>query len=72
MSRVVVGLAYSAFGDLGAMTTCQSNDATYRRKTLVKKKIKNDASKTLGKWTKKHHDTLEFSKLNIESTCNNL
>jgi hypothetical protein len=31
MSQVVVGLAYSAFGDLGAMTACQSNDATYRR-----------------------------------------
>ena len=71
MSRVVVGLAYSAFGDLGAMTTCQSNDATYRRKTPVKK-MKNGASKTLGKWTKKHHDTLEFCKLNIGSTCNNL
>jgi hypothetical protein len=37
MSRVVVGLAYSASGDLGAMTTSQSNDATYRRKTPVKK-----------------------------------
>jgi hypothetical protein len=71
MSRVVVGLAYSAFGDLGAMTTYQSKDATYRRKTPVKK-MKNDASKTLGKWTKKHHDTLEFCKLNIGSTCNNL
>jgi hypothetical protein len=37
MSRVVVGLAYSAFGDLGAMTTCQLKDATCRRKTPVKK-----------------------------------
>jgi hypothetical protein len=37
MSQVVVGLAYSAFGDLGAMETCQSKDATYRRKTPVKK-----------------------------------
>jgi hypothetical protein len=37
MSRVVVGLAYSAFGDLGGMTTCQSNDATYRRKIPIKK-----------------------------------
>jgi hypothetical protein len=37
MSRVVVGLAYSAFGDLGATTTCQSSDATYRRKTPDKK-----------------------------------
>jgi hypothetical protein len=71
MSRVVVGLTYSAFEDLGATTTCQSNDATYRRKTLSRK-MKNDASKTLGKWTKKHHDTLEFCKLNIGSTCNNL
>jgi hypothetical protein len=71
MSRVVVGLAYSAFGDLGATTTCQSKDATYWRKTPVKKN-EEDASKTLGKWTKKHHDTLEFYKLNIGSTCNNL
>jgi hypothetical protein len=31
------GLAYSAFGDLGATTTCQLNDATYKRKTAVKK-----------------------------------
>jgi hypothetical protein len=37
MTRVVVGLAYSAFGDLGATTTCQLNDATYRRKTPIKK-----------------------------------
>jgi hypothetical protein len=37
MSQVVVGLAYSSFGDLGATTICQSNDATYRRKTPVKK-----------------------------------
>jgi hypothetical protein len=37
MSRVVVGLAYSTFGDLGAMETCQSKDATYRRKTPIKK-----------------------------------
>jgi hypothetical protein len=37
MSRVIVGLAYSAFGDLGAIATCQSKDATSRRKTLVKK-----------------------------------
>jgi hypothetical protein len=37
MSRVVVGLAYSAFGDLGATATCQLKDATCRRKTLVKK-----------------------------------
>jgi hypothetical protein len=37
MSRVVVGLAYSAFGDLGGTTACQSNDATYRRKTIIKK-----------------------------------
>jgi hypothetical protein len=37
MSRVVVGLAYSAFRDPGAMTIRQSKDATYRRKTPVKK-----------------------------------
>jgi hypothetical protein len=37
MSRVVVGLAYSAFGDLGGTATRQSNDATYRRKTPMKK-----------------------------------
>jgi hypothetical protein len=37
MSQVVVGLAYSAFGDLGATVTCQLKDATYRRKTHVKK-----------------------------------
>jgi hypothetical protein len=37
MSQVVVGLAYSAFGDLGARATCQLKDATYRRKTPVKK-----------------------------------
>jgi hypothetical protein len=37
MSQVVVGLAYSVFGDLGAMATCQSKDATYRRKIPVKK-----------------------------------
>jgi hypothetical protein len=37
MSRVVVGLTHSPFGDLGATTTCQSNDATYRRKIPVKK-----------------------------------
>jgi hypothetical protein len=37
MSRVIVGLAYLAFGDLGATATCQSKDATYRRKTPVKK-----------------------------------
>jgi hypothetical protein len=38
----------------------------------LSRKMKNGASKTLGKWTKKHHDTLEFCKLNIGSTCNNL
>jgi hypothetical protein len=38
----------------------------------LSRKMKDDASKTLGKWTKKHHDTLEFYKLNIRSTCNNL
>jgi hypothetical protein len=70
MYRVVVGLAYSAFRDLGAMRICQSKDATYRR--LLSRKAKNDASKALGKWTKKHHDTLEFCKMNIGSTCNNL
>jgi hypothetical protein len=37
MSRVVVGLAYSAFRDLVATIICQSKDATYRRKTPVKK-----------------------------------
>jgi hypothetical protein len=37
MSRVVVGLAYSAFRDLGATTICQLKDATYRRKTPIKK-----------------------------------
>jgi hypothetical protein len=37
MSRVVVSLPYLAFGDLGAMATCQLKDATYRRKTPVKK-----------------------------------
>jgi hypothetical protein len=37
MSRVVVGLAYLAFGDLGGTTTCQSKDATYRRKNPMKK-----------------------------------
>jgi hypothetical protein len=39
MSQVVVGLAYSAFRDLGenVTTTCQSKDATSRRKTHVKK-----------------------------------
>jgi hypothetical protein len=37
MSRVVVGLAYLAFGDLGATERCQLKDATCRRKTLVKK-----------------------------------
>jgi hypothetical protein len=37
MSRVVVDLAYSVFGDLGATATCQSKDATYRRKTPIKK-----------------------------------
>jgi hypothetical protein len=36
------------------------------------KKMKNDASKTLGKWTKKHHDNLEIYKLDIGSTFNNL
>jgi hypothetical protein len=36
------------------------------------RKTKNDASKTLGKQTKKYHDTLEFYKMNIGSTCNNL
>jgi hypothetical protein len=38
----------------------------------LSRKMKNDASKTLGKQTKKHHDTLEFYKMNIGSTCNNL
>jgi hypothetical protein len=71
MSQVVVGLVYSAFRDFGPTATCQSKDATCRRKTPVKK-MKNDASKTLGKRTKKHHDTLEFCKMNIGSTCNNL
>jgi hypothetical protein len=39
MSLVVVGHAYLAFRDLGenAMTTCQSKDATCKRKTHVKK-----------------------------------
>jgi hypothetical protein len=37
MSRVDVGLAYSAFGDLGAMATCQSKDATYRRENPITK-----------------------------------
>jgi multidrug transporter EmrE-like cation transporter len=37
MSQVVVGLAYSVFGGLGAMAACQSKDVTYRRKTPVKK-----------------------------------
>jgi hypothetical protein len=69
MSRVVVGLVYSAFRDLGPTATCQSKNATCRRKTPVKK---NDASKILGKQTKKYHDTLEFCKMNIGSTCNNL
>jgi hypothetical protein len=39
---------------------------------LLSRKTKNDASKTLGKQTKKHHDTLEFCKMNIGSTCNNI
>jgi hypothetical protein len=34
--------------------------------------MKNDASKMLGERTKKQRDTLEFCKLDIESTCNNL
>jgi hypothetical protein len=38
----------------------------------LSRKMKNDASKTLGKQTKKHHDTLEFCLMNIGSTCNNL
>jgi hypothetical protein len=39
MSRVAVGLAYSAFRDLGenATATCLTKDATCRRKTHVKK-----------------------------------
>jgi hypothetical protein len=39
MSQVVVGLAYSAFRDLGenATATCQSKNATCTRKTHVKK-----------------------------------
>jgi hypothetical protein len=37
MSRVVVGLAYSALRDIGAMTIYQLKDATCRRKTPVKK-----------------------------------
>jgi hypothetical protein len=37
MSQVVIGLAYSAFRDLGPMATCQSKDATCRRKILIKK-----------------------------------
>jgi hypothetical protein len=37
MSRVVVGLTYSAFKDLISTIICQSKDATYRRKTPVKK-----------------------------------
>jgi hypothetical protein len=37
ISRVVVGHAYSAFRDLGLMATCHSKDATYRRKTPIKK-----------------------------------
>jgi hypothetical protein len=36
------------------------------------KKMKNDATKTLGKRTKKHHETLEICKMNIGSTYNNL
>jgi hypothetical protein len=60
MSRVVVGLAYSDFGDLGT------------EGRPLSRKMKNDASKTLDKWTKKHHDTLEFCNMNIGSTCNNL
>jgi hypothetical protein len=37
MSQIVIGLAYSAFRELGPMATCQSKDATCRRKTPVKK-----------------------------------
>jgi hypothetical protein len=37
MSQVVVGLAYSTFGDHGAMETSQSKDATNRRKTPTRK-----------------------------------
>jgi hypothetical protein len=37
MSQVVVGLAYSTFGDLGAMETCQSKDATNGRKNPTRK-----------------------------------
>jgi hypothetical protein len=34
--------------------------------------MKHDASKTLGKQTKKQRDTLELCKLDIRSTRNNL
>jgi hypothetical protein len=36
------------------------------------RKMKHDASKTLGEWTKKQCDTLELHKLDIGSTINNL
>jgi hypothetical protein len=34
---------------------------------LLSRKMKNDASKTIGKRAKKHHDTKEFYKLDIEA-----
>jgi hypothetical protein len=46
-------------------------DATHKTRPLPRK-MKHDASKTLDGWTKKQCETLEFCKLDIESTCNNL
>jgi hypothetical protein len=38
----------------------------------LSRKMKHDASKTLGEQTKKQRDTLELYKLDIVSTWNNL
>jgi hypothetical protein len=69
-SRLVVGHVDPAFRDLGVNATGQIIGATYRRKTHVKKK--HDASKTLGEWTKKQRTPLEFYKLEVVSSSNNV
>jgi hypothetical protein len=72
MSRVVVGLAYSQLLETLVQWQHVNRKMPPTEGRTLSRKMKNDASKTLGKQTKKHHDTLEFCKMNIESTCNNL
>jgi hypothetical protein len=62
--------ANPTFRDLGENATSQIIGVTHKRKTRSRK-MKHDASKTLGEWTKKQHDTIEFCKLAIRSRSNN-